>query len=698
MNELFCAESIAVVGVSESEDNLGKNIISNLVSFGYRGQVYAVGPRGGEVFGHQIYPSVAELPGRPELVVILTPARFIPDILDQCGRKGTRWAVIQSGGFRELGAQGEALERAIVETCSRYGIRFVGPNCIGILNAANGLYTPFVALPCPYKKGSIGVCAQSGGVGLSLAERLSTSGVGVSKLVSTGNKLRTDESDFLAYLMEDPETTVIYLYLEDIKRGRVFADLARRSPKPIVLHKSNISSLSSTIAQSHTAALAADDDVVDAVCEECGIVRVRTVSEAILAVKGLSLPKLKGSNLAVISRSGGHAVVAADACARHGFQLPSLGREILEDAHSRGRSGVIQSDNPLDLGDIYDVSFYYSVVEKALSRESIDGVVFIHVSQMLSEREATRSLVERLGALSVRVGKPVAVVIEVPLDERVYLEKSLDFPFFLEPMEAVQSLAIQQRWIRSHASGPAVTEQEEAPMPLDRIEAWLRSIDRENRQPLLHEALGLLDLIGIPTVPWRVAGSPEDACDAADALGYPVALKAVAPSLLHKSDRGGLALNLEDQEAVEREYNRLRGLAEDVSGIVVQKMAPARRELIIGAKRDGSFGPSVLVGLGGVMVEVLKDVRMRLAPIDLEAALAMLQRLAGRGLLGAFRGMAAADLTAAARILVKISLLVHHFPRIQELDLNPVSLDDAGKGAIALDARVLLSPGQQPDR
>ncbi|HBD08674.1 MAG TPA: hypothetical protein DCZ69_10475, partial [Syntrophobacteraceae bacterium] len=314
MNRLFCAESVAVVGVSESEDNLGKNILTNLVSFDYQGTIYAVGPRGGQVLGHRVYSSVTDLPKTPELAIILTPARFVPEILNQCGEKGTQWAVIQSGGFRELGAEGEALEREIVEASKRYGLRFMGPNCIGAVNTANSLYTPFVALPNPYRSGSVAVFAQSGGVGLSLADRLCASGVGISKLVSMGNKLNIDEADYLAYLKDDPDTTVIYLYLEDFKRGRVFAEMARQCSKPIVLHKSNTSSLSGTIAQSHTAALAADDQIVDAVCRENGIVRVRTVAEAIGAVKGLSLPRLKGKKLAVISRSGGVGVVGGGGC------------------------------------------------------------------------------------------------------------------------------------------------------------------------------------------------------------------------------------------------------------------------------------------------------------------------------------------------------------------------------------------------
>jgi acyl-CoA synthetase (NDP forming) len=691
MNDLFYAESVAVIGVSESEDNLGKNILANLVNFGYRGKIYAVGPRGGEVFGHRVHASVTELPGKPELAVILTPARFVPEILAQCGEKGTRCAVIECGGFRELGAEGEALESELVEVSTRYGLRFIGPNCIGTVNTANGLYTPFVALPNPYRKGNVGVFAQSGGVGLSLAERLCASGLGISKLVSMGNKLNIDEADYLAYLKDDPDTAVIYLYLEDFKRGRVFADVARQCSKPIVLHKSNTSSLSSTIAQSHTAALAADDQVVDAVCRESGIVRVRSVSEAINAVKGLSLPKLKGNKLAVISRSGGHAVVAADACARSGFHLPALGLDLLDEAQSRARAGVIRSGNPLDLGDVYDLSFYFNVVEKALGQDDIDGVVFIQVSQMMIEREATRQLVERLAGLSVRFGKPVAVVIEVPLEERVLLEKTSDFPFFLEPTEAVQALAVQYQCGKPDGGSPARNGQGGVAIPIEDHATWFSAIEKEKRQPLLHEVLELLDRIGVPAVPWRMARSLEEAREAAQNLGFPVALKAVSPSLLHKSDRGGLALNVGDAGLLGSEWQRLQEVSHDISGIVVQKMAPASRELIIGAKRDPSFGPVVLAGLGGIMVEVMKNVSMRLAPIDLGTARQMLGELSGSRILGRFRGMQAADLESAARILVQVSRLMHHFPQIQELDLNPVSLDDDGKGAVALDARLLLS-------
>jgi len=680
-----------VVGVSESSGNIAKNILANLVNFEYQGKIYAVGPKGGEVFGHPVYESIMDLPGIPELAVILAPARFVPQILNQCGEKGTRWAIIESAGFQELGAEGEVIEREIVSVCKRYGIRFVGPNCIGTVNTANSLYTQFNRFPNPYRNGSVAVVAQSGGVGLSFAERLCTSGLGVSKIVTTGNKLSLDEVDYLDYFMDDPDTDVIYVYLEDFKRGRSFTDLALKCSKPIILHKSNTSSLSHTIAQSHTAALAIDDNVVDAVCSACGIIRVRSVSEALNAAKGLCLPMLKGNKLAVISRSGGQAVVAADACAMYGFQLPALGQDILDEARKRSRAGVIRFGNPLDLGNISHLSFFSSVVEKALCSADIDGVVFILVSQMTIEREVTQQLSKSLSALSLRLGKPVAVVMEIPLEERILMEKDLDFPFFFDPTEAVQSLAIQNQYRKCNKEITPAVDPDAEPLPAIDIKDWFRTIERENRQPLLHEAFDLLEITGVPTVPWRMARNQEEAVEVAESFGYPLALKAVALSLSHKSDKGGISLNVSDHKTLLREYQRLNSISNDISGIMVQKMLPQSREIIIGGKKDPSFGPVILVGFGGIMVEVIKDVQIRLAPIDTATALQMLTALSGANLLGRFRGMQAADLNAVARMMVKISLLMNDFPQIQEMDLNPVSLDNGGKGAPALDARILLT-------
>ena len=693
MDGLFNAESVVVAGVSDSIDNLAKNVISNLVNLGYTGKIYAVGHRGGEVFGIPIYRSISELPGDAELAVILTPARFVRDTLAQCCVKGTRWAVISTAGFRELGTEGEMLEQEILKTSKRCDIRIVGPNCVGIINTANCLYTQFTTFANPFRRGKTAVFAQSGGVGIGLAEKLSTSGVGISKVVSMGNKLDTCEADYLAYLIDDPETEIIYFYLEDFKRARSFADLARRCMKPMILHKSNTSAVSSAIAQSHTAALAADDQIVDSVCRETGILRVHSVSEAINTAKGLSLPPLKGKHLAVLSRSGGHAVIAADTCAVCGFHLPPLDGDVLDEAQSRSHAGVIRLGNPLDLGDIFTFGSWVRIIKKILSQNDVDGIVFIHVSNMSFELEASRRLVERLFTLSVDSGKPIATVVDVPFEERVSLE-NLGCPIFLDSVEAVQALSVNLKWGKTAAAHRLRSESEVTAAPFDIpvkiIDQWFGYIGSQNRQPLLHEALDLMDLTGIPVVPWRMAKSLDELIEASEELGFPLALKAVSPALLHKSDRGAISLNVPDAESLRGEWHRLQKISDDILGIVAQKMAPSSRELVIGGKRDPSFGPVVLTGLGGIMVEVMKDVSIRLAPVDTDTALEMLGEICGKRILGSFRGMGEADIQAAARILVQVSLLIHCFPQIREMELNPVSLDDGGKGALALDARVLI--------
>ncbi|MEJ2657428.1 MAG: CoA-binding protein [Desulfobacterales bacterium] len=308
MKNIFYPESIVVVGVSEAFDNLGQNILLNLVNFGYTGKIYAVGPKGGQVMGYKIYTSVLDVPETADLAVILTPARFIPEIITQCGIKGIKLAVIESAGFRELGENGKNIEKDLLTAAKRFGMRFVGPNCIGLINTQNSLYVPFIALPSEFKKGHVSVMSQSGGIGLSVAERLQQPGLGLAKFVSMGNKLNLDETELLAYLIKDSNTDIIYCYLEDFKRGRNFVDLAFQTDKPVVLHKSNTNPLTRIIAKSHSAAIAGDDDIVDAACAYAGIVRVRSTQDAILAIKGLSIPFLQGKNLAILSRSGGHAV------------------------------------------------------------------------------------------------------------------------------------------------------------------------------------------------------------------------------------------------------------------------------------------------------------------------------------------------------------------------------------------------------
>jgi acetate---CoA ligase (ADP-forming) len=371
--------------------------------------------------------------------------------------------------------------------------------------------------------------------------------------------------------------------------------------------------------------------------------------------------------------------------------LPTLRGDILREAERHTRAGVIRLGNPMDLGDIFDLDFYFSVVDAALRQENIHGIVFIHVSHMVSEQEATRRLIEKLGRLSEAHGKPVAVVVEVPLEERALLEKTADFPFFLDPTDAVQGLEVLHRYgsveCERATNGGPLTEDN---LPRG-VAGWTERFARENRQPLLHEALTLLDMIGVSTVPWQMTTSREEALSAATEMGYPVALKAVSHSLLHKSDNGGIALNVGNPKRLEAEWHKLQAVSADLAGIVVRKMVSASRELIVGAKRDPTFGPMVLIGMGGITVEFLKDVNMRLAPVGIAEALEMLSQLQGRKILGDFRGMKEADLRSVAEVVVQISRLIHGFPQVREIDINSMSVDGKGNRVVALDARVLVA-------
>ncbi|MBW1804686.1 MAG: CoA-binding protein, partial [Deltaproteobacteria bacterium] len=354
-SDFFYPENITVIGVSPDIGNLGKNIVMNCLQAGFQGEIIPVGLRKGVTYGQRILQSVEDIDRDVQLAVILTPARTIPDILEQCGRKGIKRAVIESSGFSELGEEGKPLEKDCLQVAGEYGIRFIGPNCIGVINLENGMALPFMQLRSDISPGPVSILTQSGGVGLSYLEFLAEENIGLNKFVSMGNKLNVNENDLLSYLIQDESTKIILVYLEGFSNGRQFIEIASKSDKPILVHKSNRFRTSSGIASSHTAALFTDDRLVNFALEQAGCVRVNTINDALEYIKSFTLPPLKGKRLAVVSRSGGHAVVAADACAYYGFHLPPFSEGFLKKFESQFRAHVIRLQNPLDLGDLFEL-------------------------------------------------------------------------------------------------------------------------------------------------------------------------------------------------------------------------------------------------------------------------------------------------------------------------------------------------------
>jgi acetate---CoA ligase (ADP-forming) len=684
MDRFFDAKSIVVVGVSDSPENLGRAIVLNLLEFRYTGTVYVVGPKGGSFLGHKIYRTIEDLPEAAELAVILIPAAAVPGALRQCGEKGVARVVLESGGFGELGPQGNELEQEVRAILKQHGMRMIGPNGLGIMNRRNGLVVPFMPLRAEARLGRVAVIAQSGGVGVMMINTLAAMNLGFCKFASIGNKLDVNEADLVEYLVRDDETGIVYCYLESIADGRRLMEIASRSPKPVIIHKSNLGRSGAVIARSHSASLASDDRVVDAAFRQSGIIRTHEQQETVEILKSFALPPMRGNRLAIISRSGGHAVMAADAAEEFGFELPPFPDDAMVRVRERSRARVIDFHNPLDLGDLFDLSLYRDLAEMTLAREDIDGLVFIHNYQEDLDANGSHRLIASLAELLETGRKPIGICVFTTEEELRLNQKANKAPLFTDPKEAVRSLA-RSRDCRQRQSGPF---SETRPEQLDGERARLALADASTG-PIPPERLAsILSDYGIPLVPWKLAEDENDTVEAAREMGFPVVLKTAAPEVIHKSDEGGVVLDLADENAVRAAYGRLLRFGPRV---LVQKMAEPGLEWLVGGRQDPNFGPVVVVGLGGIYVEVFKETVIRVAPIDYEEAKRMVEECRGALLLHGVRGQPPLDFQSLLEVIVRVSWLLADQPKIRELDLNPLRIFT--QGCLALDWRAAVAGG-----
>jgi acetyltransferase len=455
MRKFFYPSSIAVFGVADNSRNLAKNIISNCQEMGFAGEIYPVGREPGEVYGKEIITNPGSLPEGIELAVILVPARFVADTLDICGQKRILHAIISTGGFREFSEESNQAEKDVLAVAKQYGIRFIGPNCIGVICTGSGLCTPFNPLqPKSYKKGHVSLIVQSGGVTTQSAYYFSEEHVGFSKIISAGNKLNINEIQLMEYLMGDEDTEQIHLYLESIEDGKELMRLVKKSKKPIVIFKANVSRTASQVAKSHTAALSNNDRIVDSAFRQAGIVRVESIHGLTVAAKALQLPPLKGDRLVAISLSGGFSVILGDACERYGFTCPLLPRELLDKIEGFRRGGVIRMSNPMDFGDVHDIEALIFTIKRCLALDYIDGLVlsFLYDPEIAKIFGGVVGSPEQmlvfLQKLCERTGKPIALSL---IAERQYInefKKINTFPVFNNPEESVRAMRMLRDYWR----------------------------------------------------------------------------------------------------------------------------------------------------------------------------------------------------------------------------------------------------------
>jgi acetyltransferase len=686
VQQLFYPQSLVIVGVSDEPNNLGRNIVGNLDRFSFKGDVYLVGTKQGRLGGRPIYAGIEDVPGNPDLAVILIPARGVPDILDCCGRKGIRRAVIESGGFREYSQSGEEIERELIKIAQHHSIRFVGPNCIGIMNLDNNLVTPFPAYDPSYtRKGSISLISQSGGVIVSLLQLFSCENLGFNKFVSMGNKLDLDENDYLEYLIQDPGTAIIGLYLESISNGRRLMQLATSTDKPIIMLKANTARSTEDIAYFHTSALAGNDEVCKAALAQCGIHRVDTLNELLDHFKVFLLPRMTGPNVAVVGRSGGQGVMAADAASKYGLMLPRLSDSLFDLVRREARTAVIRLTNPLDLGDVYDPGFQLEVVEAALKEDYIHGI-YVHQSTtgiFKTSSEATYRFIHRVKRLSEQYGKPIVLSLFANRDEYPSLTMAADFPLFAEAERAFRVLASSLRHVTRKNRSEFVSTSGLG------VARGYESARLERPQ----EVFSTLTNWGVRVIDFEIVTSLDDALRGAEQLGYPIVLKCASEEVVHKTDVGGVRLDIKGARELESAFKDIsRRIGAMVSGaereFIVQRMAPPGVEVLLGGRWDTEFGPVLSFGLGGIFVEVLRASSLRVAPVAEDEAIELINETMGHDLLMGFRGQPPADVKALCQTISSFSKMLVDSPEIQEVEINPLLVLREGHGCLAIDARM----------
>jgi acetyl coenzyme A synthetase (ADP forming)-like protein len=697
LDPLLSPHSIAVVGASRSPATMGNQILSNLVRYRYAGTVFPVNPNARAVNAMKAWPSLTAIPDPVELAVVAVPKEIVAQVADEAGRKGVRALVVISAGFREVGGAGVERERELMRICRQYGMRLVGPNCMGVLNADPAVSMNATFAPSMPPHGRAAFVSQSGAMGLSVLDYAKEYGIGIAHFVSMGNKPDVSGNDLLLHWEDDPGIGVILMYVENFGNPRRFLEIASRvtRKKPIVVVKSGRSRVGARAASSHTGALAASDAAIDALLTQAGVLRAGSVEELFdlaMAFGGQPLPRSR--RVAVVTNSGGPGIMAADALEANRMTVAELAPRTVERLRPLFPPEA-SLGNPLDMIASATPSGYRSALDALLHDTGIDAVMAIFVPPLGVRQEDVAEAI--VAAKAGHADKPVLAVLmgrEGLPQGRAELH-AVDIPAYIFPESAARALGAMCRH-REWQERPLATEE---PLKVDPdcASAILTRARQEGRSRLDElECLELLSAYGIQTAPAELARSEEEVVAVATRMGYPVALKIVAPAIIHKTDVGGVQVgigNAEEAQTATREIlTGARRAYPDapVSGILVQRMVKGGRELIAGLTRDPSVGALMMFGVGGTLVEALGDVIFRLAPLHRLDAADMVRGIRAFRLLEGIRGAPPADLTALEDVLLRISRLAMDFPEISELDVNPLLA--LGQGAMAVDARVLLAP------
>jgi acyl-CoA synthetase (NDP forming) len=691
LESLFRPKKVAVIGASSKELSIGNRVIKNLIDFGFKGDIYPINPKADEIRGIKAYKSITDCPDNIDVVHMVIPAKFVPQAVEDCGRKGVKNIIINSGGFSETGSEGETIERDFLARAVKYGIRILGPNCQGIINS-----DPRIRAYCNFtftkpEPGFISIVALSGGVAEVIHQGFAAMGVGTRIYASNGNACDVTIPEIIRYLGEDDGTRVIVTYVEGLRDSANFMQTVREvaARKPILAMKAGRTAEGAKAAASHTGGLAKEDLATDLIFKKAGVVTFTDEGELIQAATAFATqPIPKGNRVGIITNTGGPAVIATDVFVGSGCQLPPLSEKTVEQLKTTLYPEA-SVNNPIDVLATGTAAHYRACMDAMLADDAFDCIFVNFVTPFFVDNE---SIAREIVAVNQLQRKPL--VCNLMTDRQQWSEvvgilRDGGVPCFSLPGEAARAMAALVRYntIRSRETGELKTFND---IDRQKGESILSKAEEAGRRNLsAEEVYEILDAYGIQTADWRVAANADQAVAAAENIGFPVVVKADSAAVVHKSDMGAVAVNLADGDAVRAAVNRMQTtLAADDLRFFVQKFLPGGLEVILGAKAEEDLGHLIMFGLGGIHVEVLKDVVFNLTPVSTTEAKEMLESIKGAPLIEGVRGRKGVNRDILEELILRLSRLVSDLQAIKEMDLNPVmAFED---GAVVVDARISI--------
>jgi acetyltransferase len=691
----FEPRSFAVIGASHTKGKIGFTILNNAHRGGYQGALYPINPAGGEILGYPVYKDIRDIPAEIDQASIAVPAKYVVDAVQACAEKKVKFIQIISSGFSEIGNNEE--ENKLVEIARQHNCRILGPNIFGLYTAAASLNSTFSA--STVMAGNVAILTQSGALGIAMIGKTAVDNIGLSAIVSIGNKCDIDEADLLEYLIEQTLTKVILIYMEGVKNGQRLIETLKNATakKPVIIIKSGRSKRGAMAAASHTGSLAGSDGIFDAIMKQCGVIRAESIEEAFNWCKFLAFsPRVRGTNTVIVTNGGGVGVMATDAAEK--YQVPLFDdQEILRTVFEPAVPSFGSTKNPVDITGGANSEAYDLALTAPAKSDQMDATIALYCETSTFDSDNLAPMIRQTFNIHTKAGKPItyAIVGGEDVEKAIVNLRKDNIPVFSDVYDAVSALGVAFRY--KNYLMETDRSIDEAAIDIEQIKRIISRVRQDQRTFLLaDEGAAMMNAAGISVPKSMIAKSLEQAVEFAEKIGYPVVMKIVSRDILHKSDAGGIALNLLTRKEVIDAYEAILHNCKAykakavIDGIEVCEMIKKGTELIVGARQDLSFGPIVMCGLGGIYVEVMKDVVFRGVPLNRREAMKMVKEIKSFPLLMGVRGEKPKDIEGVIDTIIKVGTIIRHCPDITDIEINPIVVYEQGHGVKALDARILI--------